>query len=104
LTVLNRVGRVLQDLAAARAVSDSEIRQHALDCGLLMEQAYDRFQAHGEPAAREEALLWMCRRDEALRSLSPSWKAAREALIQFAIAEGTGCYFLDQADAARRRC
>ena len=44
----------------------------------------------------------MHRRDEAHRSLSPAWKASREAQIQQAIAEGTGCFFMDQADAARR--
>jgi hypothetical protein len=105
--LMTRVGRVLQDLASAREVTDAEVRRHAMDCALLMEQAHQRFEAFHDPAARDEALLWMHRRDEALRSLSPSWKAAREAQIQQRIAEGaTGCYFIDQADkarAARRR-
>lgn len=100
--LLNRVGRVLQDLSAARQVSDAEIRQHAADCTALMEAAYDRFLAHQDPADREEACLWMHRRDEALRSLSPAWKAAREAQIQQDIAQGTGCFFMDEADAARQ--
>jgi hypothetical protein len=39
-------------------------------------------------------------RDEALRSLSPAWKAAREAEIQRAIAAD---YFLQQGELARRR-
>lgn len=101
-TALLRVGRFLQALSAARQITDAEIRQHAADCSLLMEQAYDRFQACGNPADREEAVLWMHRRDEAHRSLSPAWKAAREAQIQQQIAEGAG-YFMDEGDAARAR-
>lgn len=100
---LLRVGRFLQAVAAARTVSDAEIRQHAMDSAHLMEAAYERFQASGDPADREEAVLWMHRRDEAMRSLSPAWKAAREAQIQQAIGQGTGCYFMDCADAARAR-
>lgn len=96
-----RVGRFLQAMAAARELTDQEIRQHAADCAQLMEQAYSRFEATGNPADREEACLWMHRRDEAMRALSPAWKAAREAQIQQAIAESTGCYFIDSADAAR---
>lgn len=84
----NRVGRVLQDLAASRALSDAEIRQHAQDCTQLMEAAYQRFEQHHNPADRDEACLWMHRRDEANRSLSPAWKAAREAQIQRDIAQG----------------
>lgn len=99
--VLNRVGRVISDMAAARAVGDFELRQHALDCAHLMEEAYGRFQATGNVHDREDALLWMSRRDEALRSLSPAWKAAREAEIQQAI--GQGCFFMEQGDAARAR-
>jgi hypothetical protein len=98
---LLRVGRFLQAVAAARSLTDQEVRQHAADCSRLMEAAYARFEAHGDPADREEAVLWMSRRDEAMRSLSPAFKAAREAEIQRAIARGTGCYFLDSADAAR---
>ena len=94
-----RVGRVLQDMAAARAISDDEIRQHAADCTFLMESAYDRFQASGDVSEREAAYLWMHRRDEALRSLSPEFKAAREREIQRAIGAG---FFIDQADADRR--
>jgi hypothetical protein len=100
---LLRVGRFLQAVAAARALSDQEIRQHAADCAALMELAYARFEAHGNPADREEAVLWMSRRDEAHRSLSPAWKAARETQIREAIAAGLGCYFTEQGDAARAR-
>jgi hypothetical protein len=67
---LFRVGEVLQAFAAARAVSDAELRQHAMDCTHLMEVAYGRYQAHQIAADREEAVLWMHRRDEALRIFS----------------------------------
>lgn len=95
-----RVGRVLQDMAAARVVSDSELLQHAADCRLLMEAAYERFEESGNPADREEAVLWMERARVAHQALSPAWKAAREAEIQRGIAEGVG-YFAAQGDAAR---
>lgn len=98
--LLVRVGRVLQDMNAGRAVTDAEILQHAADCTRLMEAAYERFQANQNPADREEALLWMRRRDEARRSLSPAFKAAREAQIRQEIEQGVG-YFSDQADRAR---
>lgn len=85
--LLNRVGRVISDIAAERTVTDDEIRQHALDCAWLMERAHDRFTQHGNPADRDEAVLWMHRQHEALRSLSPAWKAAREAEINRRISE-----------------
>lgn len=97
-----RVGRVLQDLAAARVVSDAELRQHAADCRLLMEAAYGRFQETSNPADREEACLWMERARLAHQALSPEWKAAREAEIQRGITEGVG-YFAEQGTAARNR-
>jgi hypothetical protein len=90
---------VTGDLGAGRAVSDDELQQHARDCTFLMESAYDRFQA-GDLHARDEAFMWMHRRDEALRCLSPAWKAAREAQIQQDIANGVG-FFATEGDRAR---
>lgn len=94
-----RVGAFLQNLAAARGISDDEVRQHAADCTFLMESAYDRFQAFENPADRDEAYLWMSHRDESLRMLSPAWKAAREAEIQRPIGAD---YFIEQADQDRQ--
>src|SRR5262245_27631761 len=76
----DRVGRFLQE-QAQRAVSDAEIRQHMQDCTWLMERAYARFQAHGNPADREEALMWLDRRGEAGKALSQAAKDAREGQI-----------------------
>lgn len=101
-SLMVRVSRVLQDLSSARSLSDEEIRQHSADCSLLMEQAYARFQQFHNPADRDDAVLWMHRRDEANRSLSPAWKAAREAQIQQDIANGAG-FFVEAGDAARAR-
>jgi hypothetical protein len=67
-----------------------------------MEAAYARFEETGNPHDRDDACLWMHRRDEANRALSPAWKAAREAEIQHRIAEGAG-FFVEQGDAARAR-
>lgn len=95
-----RVGRVLQDMNAGRAVTDEEIRQHEADCRRLSTICYERFQQSGNLADRDDAVLWQARAAEAHHALSPAWKAARDAEILRA-AEGTGCYFMDQADAAR---
>lgn len=100
--LIARVGRILQDMAASRPVSDTELRQHAADCTTLMEQAHARFEEHRIASDREEALLWMFRRDEANRSLSPAWKAAREAQVQREIAAGVG-FFETQGEADRQR-
>ena len=102
-SLLSRVGRVIQDMNAGRAVTDAEVLQHEADCRRLSESTYDRFQATGNPADREEAVLWLARATEARKCLSPAFKQAREAQIQQEIAQGTGCYFLDMADAARAR-
>lgn len=66
----NRVGRFLQGVNASREIADEEILQHAQDCTTLMERAYQRFEDFHNPADRDEAVLWMTRRDEALRILS----------------------------------
>lgn len=96
--LLNRVGRVLQDISAGRGVSDTEIRQHEADCRRLSEICYERFQQSHNPTDREDAVLWQHRAAEAHSALSPAWKAAREAEILQAIGAG---YFVDQGDAAR---
>lgn len=88
--LLARIDRFVQDISAGRIVPDAEIRRHAADCTLLMEQAEARFREHRDPADREHAAMWMHRRDEANNSLGNEQGA-------------TGCYFMDQADAARRR-
>ena len=103
LELLSRVGRVLQDMNAGRAVTDAEVLQHETDCRRLSEACYERFEDTQLPADREEAVLWLARATEARKCLSPAFKQAREAQIQQAIAEGTGCFFLDSADAARAR-
>lgn len=101
--LMNRVSRVLQDMAAARPVSDQDLRQHAADCSALMEQAYARFEEHGIPADREEAVLWMHHRDHALRSFSPQWVAQRQAEIQQAIAQGVGFFVTEgESDSTAR--
>jgi outer membrane lipopolysaccharide assembly protein LptE/RlpB len=67
--LMMRVGRILQNLNAGRTVEEAEVRQHAEDCAVLMERAYARFEATGIASDREEAVLWMHTRDQALRSL-----------------------------------
>jgi hypothetical protein len=98
----DRVGAVLQQWALGRTVADHEILQHASDCRWLMERAYDRFISSGRKEDREEAIQWMRRGQEAMRSLSPAWKAAREAQVMVDIDSGVG-YFAAQAEMDRAR-
>lgn len=48
---------------------EKDVRKYAQECRNLMEEAYARFQCSGTDKDREEALLWMRRRDGALRSI-----------------------------------
>ena len=98
--MLNRVGRVLSDLSAGRQVADIDLLQHRNDCRVLMQAAAERWQDGRE--SRETVERWQSCFLEAMNRLSPAWKAQREAEALRA-AEGSGCYFLDAADAARVR-
>lgn len=68
-TPLARVGAVLRSMAEQREVTVHELRQHARDCGTLMEAAYERFQYGGDASGRREAMDWLARRNTALRML-----------------------------------
>lgn len=46
---------------------DREIDQHIADCGRHLEEAYARFEETGNPSDREEAVMWLAKRNEALR-------------------------------------
>lgn len=87
-TPVTRAGLVLQAIADGRTLTDAEIRQHAMDCAFLMERSYARFSEFGDESGREEAIAWDLRRKDALKSLSPEWRAAREAQILADIAAG----------------
>lgn len=96
--LLNRVGRVLQDMNAGREVTDAEVLQHQSDCRLLFEQAHARWLQGCE--SREVVEQWQACFLQAGRCLSPAWKAAREAEIQQDIARGQD-YFVTAGDTAR---
>jgi hypothetical protein len=46
-------------------LADAELDQHIADLTVLWMEAYKRFQAHGNPVDREDALLWLHTRDRA---------------------------------------
>lgn len=83
---LMRAGRVIQDLASAREISDAELLQHRADCTRLMEEAAVLWMDGRE--SRETVEFWQARATEAHQALSPAWKAAREAEIDRRIARG----------------
>lgn len=95
------VGEVLRRMDAGRELGDQELEQHISDCNTLWTQAYARFQEHANPADRDEAVLWLYRRDKAMALRRQEVKDAREAEIQRAIAQDSGCYFVDQGERDR---
>ncbi len=97
---VERAASAVLAMSAGRAVSDAELLAHEADCRLLAEASYQRFEELRDPADREAAVLWLDRATLARKALSPAWKAARETQIQQGIANGTGCFFMDQGDAA----
>jgi hypothetical protein len=66
---------------AARALSIEELQQHIADCNTLWQRSYALYQEHGNPSDRDDAVLWLYRRDEARASLPKALQDAREAEI-----------------------
>jgi hypothetical protein len=95
---LSRTQRIERDLHCGRPVSDADLLQHRNDCCWLMELAHMRFLVTGDAKDLQEARGWMCRRDEAVQRLSPTWKASREAQIQCSIG---AAYFIEQGEQSR---
>lgn len=67
---------------------EAELEEHIHDCGLLLERAYARFQAHHNPADREEALFWWAEQQSAICSRSPEVQARRHADLERRLDEG----------------
>jgi len=74
-------------------MTPQELSEHIHDCGWHMECSYASFQAHGNPADRDAAILWMHMRDEAIQAREQAQKDAREAEIMAAIEGGQRCFF-----------
>jgi hypothetical protein len=73
-------------------MNDDELEQHIDDLAWSWRTAYARFEAHGLPADRDEALMLLHLHNEAVMSRSPAAQAARWAEINRSIDEGVG-YF-----------
>jgi hypothetical protein len=56
-------------------MTNAELSEHIHDCGWHMECSYASFQAHGNPADRDAAILWMHMRDEAIQARGKIHKA-----------------------------
>lgn len=82
-------------------MTPQELEQHIADCGWHMECSYARFQAHGNPADRDAAILWMHMRDEAIQAREQAQKDAREAEIMAAILDNGVDYFAARGRADR---
>jgi hypothetical protein len=76
-----------QDAAASSARFDEELEIHIEDCHWQYRTAYERFQMHGNPNDRDEALLHLHRMNAAILARSPAAQAARWAEIDRSIDE-----------------
>jgi len=70
------------------AMTDAEREQHIADLAGHMEAAYARFEAHHDPADRDNAVHFMHLRDEAIKSRSADQQARITARIEEAIDNG----------------
>lgn len=73
-------------------ISDAEHEAHIQGLDQRWQAAYSRHQAHGMPADREDALMWLHMRDKAILARSKAVKAARHAEFERRLDEGV-CYF-----------
>jgi hypothetical protein len=65
---------------------EAELEEYISSCRFLMERAHARFLASGNPADRDEAVMWMFRRQDAMRARSQSAQDRMHAEIDRAIA------------------
>ena len=82
------VGEILRRLDASRQLSGAELEQHIADCSALWQRAYGRFQAHGSPTDRDEAVLWLHRMNEAILMRPAGVQAQRHAAFERRLAAG----------------
>lgn len=75
----------------------SELETHIADCERLWRAAYQRFQDHGNPHDRDEALLHLHRQNEAILARSPAVQAARHAAFERTVDEGVGYFTSEHA-------
>jgi hypothetical protein len=90
------VGVVLPSPSSTSALRDEELERHIADLGRQLEAAYKRFQDHGDPRARQEAIAWLQLQTEAIERRSASVRGAMERVID----EGVDFF---QTEGARQR-
>lgn len=83
-----------------RTYPDAELERHIQDCNDLFLAAYRRFEEHGLPSDRDEAVLWLHRRDAAILARSQEVQARRQAEFERQLDEGVG-FFIDAGDRDR---
>jgi hypothetical protein len=67
---------------------EEELELHIEDAHYQYRIAYERFELHGNPNDRDEALLHLHRMNAALMARSPAVQAARHAEFEQRISEG----------------
>lgn len=71
-----------------QAMTAAELECHIADLAGLMEQAYARFEAQGDPHDRDSAVHFMHLRDQAIASRSPEQVVRMEQALEERISAG----------------
>lgn len=71
---------------------DDELEIHIEDCHWQYRTAYERFQMHGSPHDRDEALLHLHRMNTAILARSPAARAAIRAEYERSLDDSVGFF------------
>lgn len=85
------------------ALSDLELELHIEDAQHQWQAAYERYQLHGNPHDRDEALQHLHRMNQAILSRSPAVQAQRHAQFEQHLTE-QHAFFISEAAQAMGRC
>lgn len=83
---------------------DDELELHIEDAHYQYRTAYERFELHGCPHDRDEALLHLHRMNAALLARSPEALAARHAAFEQRISQGVDFFNSEYASQLARGC
>ena len=82
---------------------DHELEEHIRDCEWQWQRAYARFQAHGCPHDRDEALQHLHRMNQAILARSPAVQAERHAAFERTVTERFAYFISEHAQQLGKR-
>lgn len=97
------LGSSQADSCVGESRLDHELEVHIEDCQQQYLWAYERFQAHGNPHDRDEALLHLHRMNQAILARPDAIQAARHAAFEREIDDGVGYFSSEHAQQLGRQ-